>query len=94
MATITKKLNRITQATTERLALREKSDRLTEKLSEAEKKMAAIRQGCNSTVKKLHACAQGSGSTVEKHQKKLPQFALGNSMTESGKALGDVSVLG
>ncbi|XP_003385510.1 PREDICTED: rho GTPase-activating protein 17-like [Amphimedon queenslandica] len=87
-----KHFNRFKQLAGEKLSVREKSDRLTSSLSEAEKKVEEIRSSCQSVIKRLHACNQGSGSTFEKHQKKLPHYALGVSMMESATSM-EASVL-
>jgi hypothetical protein len=93
MTTAAKHFNRFKQLAGEKLSVREKSDRLTSSLSDAEKKVEEIKASCQLVIKKLTACIHKSNTnSYEKHQKKIPEYSLGCSMIEQADGM-DTSIL-
>ncbi|XP_022102382.1 rho GTPase-activating protein 17-like isoform X2 [Acanthaster planci] len=89
-----KQYNRMKQLAKQNILRAEKTEVLNDDLQQCEKKVDIIKDACQKTVKKLSACLQGSGQDVEKRTRKLPHTVLGQSMLDSGQALGEDSVFG
>ncbi|XP_071964877.1 rho GTPase-activating protein 17-like isoform X2 [Antedon mediterranea] len=91
---VKKHMNRMRQLANQNLGRAEKTEVLNEDLQHCEKRVDQIKHACQNTTKKLSACLQSQGMDVEKRMKKLPHFALAQTMEESGKELGENSIFG
>ncbi|XP_062381749.1 rho GTPase-activating protein 17a isoform X4 [Sardina pilchardus] len=90
-----KQFNRMKQLANQTVGRAEKTEVLSDDLLQIERRMEMVRVVSHNMHKRMVSCLQGHiGTDGEKRHKKLPLFALSQSMQDGGGQLGEESLIG
>ncbi|XP_063076633.1 rho GTPase-activating protein 17a isoform X2 [Engraulis encrasicolus] len=90
-----KQFNRMKQLANQTVGRAEKTEVLSDDILQIERRMETVRVVSHNMHKRMVSCLQGHyGTDGEKRHKKLPLFALSQSMLDGGGQLGEESLIG